>query len=147
MKTIKHILIALSIIAIVALTSCGKDNPAPVDPQQEMIEALAKTWTPTSITLDGVDQMGNWPGFNIQLTTTKGYTTNSSTDEQKLVWPLSGSYTFPDATNANKVLRDDGVEILLSNVTATSATLSFTITGRNGRTDGLIGEWVFAIGN
>lgn len=149
MKIIKNILLGLSLIAIALLTSCkGSDSPSPQpDPQQEMIDALTKTWTVTEVTLDDVSVTGEWNNFSIQLMNDKTYSTTSTTNEQKLVWPIIGSYTFPDTNNPNMITRDDGVEITLSNVTETSATLSFRISNRGGRTDGLIGEWVFMMGN
>lgn len=149
MKIMKNILIALSIVATALLTSCdGSDSPSPQpDPQQEMIDALTKTWTVTEVTLDNVSVTGEWNNFSIQFMNDKTYSSTSSTNEQKLVWPIIGSYTFPDTNNPNMISRDDGVEITLSNVTETSATLSFRISNRSGRVDGLIGEWVFVLGN
>ena len=149
MKALENIVLPIIIICVMSLSSCKDIEPAPdvIDAQQEMIEALTKSWTITSATLDNATVTSNWDNFNIQLTSSLGYSTNSSTNEQKLVWPVSGTYTFPESNNPNKILRSDGVEITLVSVTESSATLSFQITGRNGRTDGLLGEWVFVMGN
>ena len=147
MKQIKNI--TLAFLFIIVITSCEENDPPELvdDAQQEMIDALSKTWSTSSVLQDNNSVSGDWSDFRIQLTENMGYTSNSSTNEQKLIWPISGSYTFPDVDNPNKILRSDGVEINLSNVTETSATLSFQITGRsNGRSNSLIGEWVFILG-
>jgi len=149
MTVIKNIVVALTLIGIVGLTACGGgDTPAPVvDPTQEIIDALSKTWSVSSVTLDNADVTTDWNGFALTFDSSKGYTATALNNESILVWPASGSYSFPNANNTNQILRNDGVEITLSNVTETSATLSFQITGRNGRTEGLIGQWVFVMGS
>lgn len=149
MKTIKNIIQIIILAQVVLLVSCGGgDNPTPAaDPRQEVIEALTKTWTVTSATFDDVTVSGDWNGFSLEFTDSQGYTTNASTDEQKLVWPTSGSYSFPDASNSFRILRSDGVEITISDLTETSATLSFQILQRSGRASGLIGEWIFVMEN
>ena len=149
MKIVKNIVLAFTLIGIVSLTACGGgDTPAPVvDPTQEIIDALTKTWSVSSVTLDNTDVTTDWNGFTLTFDSSKGYSATALNAESILVWPASGSYSFPNANNTNQILRNDGVEITLSNVTETSATLSFQITGRNGRTEGLIGQWVFVMGS
>ena len=147
MKTIKNITILAVIAVIATLSACGGDDtPTPVtDPTTEVIKALGKSWTATSVSLDDADVTGDWAGFALTFLQSQGYSATNLSAESILVWPVSGSYTFPNANNANQILRNDGVQMTLSNVTETSATLSFRITGRTGRTDGLIGEWVFVM--
>lgn len=149
MTIVKNIVLAFTLVGIINLIACGgKDTPAPiVDPTQEIIDALTKTWSVTSVQLDNADVTGDWSSFTLTFDNSKGYSATVLNAESILVWPANGSYSFPNASNANQVLRNDGVEITLSNVTKTSATLTFNILGRNGRIDGLIGEWVFEMGS
>jgi len=147
MKLIKYTLLGLTLLGLLTFTSCGKDDTPPtpqVDPEQEIVDGLNKSWTITSVTLDNVDVTGDWNGFTLTFNGTKEYTATALSAESILVWPASGSYTFPNATNANLILRNDDIQITISNMTDTTVTLSFTILGRTGgRKEGLIGGWVF----
>lgn len=150
MNTTKKILLAIMITSIAALSSCGgDDSPVPVvDPTLEIIEGLSKTWSVTSVTLDNSDETTDWSGFTLNFDLSKGFTASDLSDESVLVWPTSGSYSFPNANNANIILRSDGVQITIEDLTETSARLVFNITGRSGgRINGLVGEWVFDLGN
>jgi len=149
MTIIKNILLGIALMGIVALTSCGKkDTPAPqVDPTQAIIDGLSKTWNVNTVTLDNAAVTGDWTGFELQFSGSQGYTATNLSVESVLVWPVSGSYTFPNANNPNVVERNDGVQITISNLSTTTATLTFNIAGRNGRTEGLIGKWVFEMEN
>ena len=126
---------------------CGGDDSPGIDPVQEVIDGLEKTWRVTSVTFGNDDDTADWNGFTLTFDQSQGYTASRLSDESVLVWPTSGSYHFPNSSNSNLVERDDGVQINISNLTETSATLTFTISGRSGSTggkeDGLIGAWVF----
>jgi len=146
MKTIKKTLSILFITAFSLFTSCGdEDDPTPViDPTQATIDGLSKTWAINNVNLDDENVIGDWTGFVITFDQSKGYSCTNLSEESILVWPVSGSYTFPNANNPNVILRDDGVRIVIENLTESSVRLIFNIEGRRGgRTDGLIGEWVF----
>lgn len=149
MKTLEYVVSITSIFIIAVLTACGGgDTPVPVtEATEEVIEALSKKWTTKSVTLDNVDVTADWSVFTLTFSQTQNYTASVLSSESILVWPAGGSYTFPNTNNAKQILRDDGVQITISNITETAATLTFSITGRNGRTDGLIGEWVFEMGS
>ena len=139
MKPIKYML--LFTITIILLLNARKHKS---NPTQAVIDALNKSWTANSVTLDNSNVTRDWNGFNLTFNSTKGYTATSLSDESILVWPANGSYTFPDANNPHTVLRNDGVQISLTNITETSVTLTFVVPGR---TKGLNGEWVFEMGS
>jgi hypothetical protein len=150
MKTIYKYILLLSIITL--LSNCGGNgntDPTPVaDPTQAVIDGLAKTWTINSVSLDGSNVASDWNGVSVSFTTNKSFSITGLSTENSLIWASSGSYSFPDATNANKILRNDGVEIKLSNLTDNSATLEFSILERSGgRTNGLIGSYSFNFTN
>ena len=149
MSIIKNLTILIVLSTVALFTACGGgDTPTPVtDPTQEIIDGLGKTWTISSVTLDNSDVTSDWSGFELTFNTSKGYSASDLSDESVLIWPTIGTYSFPNQNNALLVERNDGVQISISNLTETSATLSFQITGRNGRSEGLIGAWVFVMGS
>lgn len=132
---------------------CGgsEDDPDPdpqIDPKQQVIDGLSKTWQVNSVTLDGLDVSTDWIGFTLKFDKSKNYTAKKLSEKSILVWPENGSYTIPNANHPKNVLRDDGIQIVLSNVTASSVKLSFAIAGRSdGRVESLIGDYVFDMKN
>lgn len=150
MKTLKKYILLLSII--VFFTNCGGDgatDPAPVvDPLQATIEGLAKTWASAQVTLDGATVSDDWSGVSFSFTQNKSFSVTGLSTENGLIWPSSGTYSFPDANKPLKILRNDGIEITLKNLTETSVDVSFTIDGRTGgKTLGLSGNYTFSFSN
>jgi hypothetical protein len=138
----------LFIIAAAMITlGCGEDDSPTIDPIQQVVDGLEKTWSATSVTFQSQDVTANWGGFTLAFDQNKGYTATSLSDESVVVWPTSGSYSFPNLENANSVLRSDGVQISIEDLTDTNVRLVFQISGRNegGREDALIGEWAFVM--
>ena len=138
-------------VMILVSVSCGKDDPKPkVDEVEATVEALSnKPWTPTGVTFANANVDTDWSNFVLSFDDSKGYTASALSNESVLVWPASGTYTFPNANDPNTILRDDGVLISIQSLTETSTLLVFTITGRNEdtRTEGLLGKWEFELGN
>ena len=149
MKSLNKYIVLLSIIAL--LTNCkGKSttDPAPVDPTLAVIEGLTKTWTVSEVTLDGTNVTSDWNNVQLSFAANKSFSITGLSQENALIWPSSGSYSFPDATKPMSVLRSDGIPIIISNLTETSATLDFTISGRTGgRETGLSGNYTFTFTN
>ena len=149
MKTLKTYLLLLSIIVL--LTNCGGSStpdPTPVDETQAVIDGLAKTWTVDAVTLDGTSVASDWGNVQVSFTANKGFTVTGLSTENSLIWPSSGSYSFPDATKPMSVLRNDGIAIAISDLTESTATLRLAITGRTGgREAGLSGNYSFSFRN
>ncbi len=148
MKKLYKYLLFIGIIAL--LTNCGGSDqpPQPVDETLAVIAGLAKTWTIDAVTLDGSSVTSDWNNVQISFTANKSFTITGLSQENSLIWPSSGSYSFPDSSKPLSVLRSDGIAIAISNLTASSATLKLTITGRTGgRETGLSGNYSFSFGN
>jgi len=149
MKSLAKYILFISIITL--LTNCGDPEPTPqpaIDLEQATIDGLAKTWTISGVSLDGASVASDWAGVSISFTTSKSFTVSGLSTQNSLIWPSTGTYSFPDANKPLKVLRNDGIEITISNLTENSATLGFAITGRTGgRQDGLTGNYSFTFNN
>lgn len=148
----KNILIFTLLLFSIYFSNCGSgEEPAPdppVDIKQQVIDGLAKTWQVNSVTLDGVDVSNDWIGFTLKFDKSKNYTAKELSVKSILVWPVSGSYSIPNANMPKNILRNDGIQIVLSNVTTSTVTLSFTISGRSGgRVEALIGDYIFDMKN
>lgn len=148
MKSLTKYILLLSIIAL--LTNCGGDSPdpQPVDETQAVIDGLAKTWTISGVTLDGTSVASDWDNVQVSFTANKSFSITGLSQENALIWPSSGSYSFPDSSKPMSVLRSDGIAIAISNLTESSATLKLTISGRTGgRETGLSGSYSFSFSN
>ncbi|MDH5366145.1 MAG: hypothetical protein OEW67_04110 [Cyclobacteriaceae bacterium] len=146
MKNTKILFATILVLSFAAITSCKEDTTAP-DPKQQVIDALSKAWTVNSVTLDNQDVSADWNSFTLTFDNTQAYITTSPSYKSTLIWPLTGSYTFPNIENPRVILRNDGVLIFVSNLTDNSLQLIFSITNTGGRTEGLTGEWIFDMGS
>lgn len=132
---------------------CGGSEDDPdldpqIDPKQEVIDGLSKTWQMKKVVFDGTDVSDDWVGFTLRFDKSKNYTAKELSVESILVWPVSGSYTIPNTNNPKNILRNDGVQIVLSNITQSSVTLRFSISGRSGgKVSSLIGDYTFDMEN
>lgn len=148
MKTLKTYLLLFSITVL--LTNCGDPDPTPtpIDETQAVIDGLAKTWTISGVTLDGSSVSSDWDNVSINFTANKTFTVSGLSAENSLIWPSTGTYSIPDESKPLNVLRNDGVAISIKNLTETSATFEFTISGRTGgRVSGLSGNYSFSFSN
>lgn len=148
MKKLKTYILLLGIVTL--LPNCGDPDPTPqpVDETQAVIDGLAKTWTIDAVTLDGTDVASDWDNVQVSFAANKSFSITGLSPENALIWPSSGSYSFPDSTKPMSVLRSDGISILISNLTERSATLNLVITGRTGgRETGLSGNYSFSFSN
>jgi len=117
--TLPLIILAL----MIQLSSCGKKNdvaPTPTAQQTVTSQLIANTWKIQSVSVDGIDQTSVYKGLTISFTATSFTTTNGG-----VVWPASGTWSFPSATDATTMKRDDGI---LVTVMATGATLQLSLT-------------------
>ncbi|MBL7870729.1 MAG: hypothetical protein JNM78_03885 [Cyclobacteriaceae bacterium] len=148
----------LSLISITAvlLTYAGckgkGGDPEPIADVQ--FDKLKKTWkintVANSVTLDGVDKTGDYPGFQITFSGTKGtppfdYATSGRPSLSP--WKASGKWDFGTAVET-QMIRDKGTadELAMTySVTESTLTISFNFTGTgySGRTGVVSGDWVF----
>lgn len=119
MKKINIITSALFITGLLFIAGCKKDDP---QPETDRVKGLliANNWRIQTVTVDGTDQTASFSGLTLSFTPTNYTTTNGG-----VVWPASGSWSFSDNTG-KKILRSDGQEITVTEVSATVLKLSLT---------------------
>lgn len=113
------------LLLLVLSVSCsgdggGDDEPSP---QELTFEKLSGSWALNnggSITLDGRDVSGNYPGFTLSFTD-GGYATTNAGD----LFNASGTWNWASETTTNQILLDDGKSIAIQNLSTTQFKFSF----------------------
>lgn len=139
MKNIYKLVIILFIANLCLLSGCKKDE---VQPETERIKGLLTSgnWQIQSVLVNNTDQTASFAGLELSFTDTGYSTTNGGA-----VWPASGTWTFVNESST-KIVRNDGLEITLIEVTQTTLKLSLvnpTSTIGTGRLSSVAGEHQF----
>ncbi|HLZ16930.1 MAG TPA: hypothetical protein VKQ08_07815 [Cyclobacteriaceae bacterium] len=160
MKPFRLLLTVLSLGVIFSFSGCsGGGGAAESTPDKQFGMLSAKTWTASTVTLNGVDQSSTWTGFKLKISGTKGastfsYNTTTGTRPALGPWPagnnIGGLGTWAFGTDpVTQITRDPGAandELPMTyTVTATTLTISFNYTGAGyaARVSNLSGNWVF----
>ncbi len=152
MKTSNRILVVflviMSIATLIHLSGCSgaaaDPTPAPASKQDEVKAILTSpTWKMQSVTVDGADKTSIYKDLSLKFSASGFTSTNGGA-----VWPASGTWSFTNA-DATAVKRDDGLEVKLQEVTASSLKLALTwskTTLGPGRIESVSGQHVFSFG-
>lgn len=140
MRWVTNSIIIFALAGLFLLASCKKDDPKP---ETERVKELLKTniWRIQNVTVDNTDQSALFTGLTLTFTDT-----NYSTTKGGVVWPGNGTWAFTDET-AKKILRSDGVEIRVEEITASSLRLGLTRTSGTlgpGRVTSVSGNYLFS---
>lgn len=138
----------------VILFSCGGSDPKPTI-QEVQLKKLAKTWTLTTVTLDGVNKKSSTEYNNFKLNLSGTFSSSAPDAEynysvsgrpQLSAWPGSGKWKFSTSAPETTILRDNATANEL-NITYTlngdELTLTYTYSGDGytGRTSIVQGQW------
>lgn len=127
------------LLAVALFTGCKGDDP---QPETQRVQKLLSsgTWQIDHVWVDETDQTSFFTGLTLSFTKDTYETTNG-----KAVWPASGTWEFAD-DSADKIIRDDGIEVTVLEVTKTSLKLSLTnptIVIGSAKANGLAGAHEF----
>jgi hypothetical protein len=148
MRVIVSIFPLLTLLGImIQLQSCD-DGKGPSTPTQTLVDQetalmTAVTWKLQRVTADGVDQEPLFKSMTLKFSNGTFAVTNGG-----VVWPANGTWKFVDSSGTD-FIRDDGVSVTLTNLTATSMTLKLiwaTKTIGPGRSASVMGSYVFDFG-
>lgn len=134
-KTFQYLSFAFAIGVLATLSSCGGDGPSASEVMTKKL--IAHPWNLQSATVDGTDKTSTYTGLAITFTKT-GFTASNGLP----IWPASGTWEFIDK-QAKGIIRNDDLEITITEATATTLKLTFTWSkttfepGRVGSVDGL----------
>ncbi|HEY5826483.1 MAG TPA: hypothetical protein VIT44_19065 [Cyclobacteriaceae bacterium] len=134
----------MKVIALILLASwvsgCKKkDDPKPIDPQEQ----IKKTWTlGTSgyVIKDGIDVTTEYPGLTVTINADGTYTT---TQAKKLFFP-SGTWSWV-GTGTIQFLLDGDIPVSVTELTQTNLAIQFNLNREhvnpNGRVEAVVGEY------
>ncbi|MBS1559521.1 MAG: hypothetical protein JST69_12430 [Bacteroidetes bacterium] len=162
MKHTYLFLAALSVVALLSFSGCGKKgNEQPI--QDKQLGLLSKTWTVSSVTLGGTDVTNsggwNWSAFSLTISGTIGqgatgvynYSCANRPNAGTNPWPSGGTWSY-GASPASQINRDPSTTNLPMtysvNSSGTVLQISFTLSpGAGWRTSNVSGNWVFNLKN
>ncbi len=128
-------------LALLALPSCKEDEPTE---EEIFLSKIGTSWqlSAEGVVLDDVPVNNVFNGFTISLTTQSSFTTNNGNAP---IWPASGTFTLKkvSTTTGFNLLRSDGVEVFVDQLTEQRLVLRFQYVGQGGRTGSVSGEYVF----
>ena len=141
MNRFTYLLSFFALVALILFSACNPEEPEKSD-EEKQLEALAGTWNVTDVTLDGTVDTG-FNNMVLTLTSSKGYSTSGG--DFSPVWASSGTFEFKADTKGEVIVRDDAVEIAISNLSGTNMTMSFEYqdAGIGCRSKGICGTYVF----
>lgn len=136
-----------TLLMVLVTIGCNKgDEPTPPSAHDVQVGLLAKTWAvkneTNGVSLDGMDEITEWPNFTITLTSDKKYTASGVSAGREVVWPTTGVWEFKSDTELNTIIRDDGVEISFI-VDASNLNMNFNYSAASGRLSSTEGAWIF----
>ncbi len=150
MKLTKYFAVLL-IVAGGFFAGCNPDPEPEPTPEEIRTDLLAGTsskgWVLTSSTLDGDDRSTDWADFELTITTSKGYSTTTSFDDN--VWPSAGTWDYQgtEGSGLDVMIRSDGIRMNIDNITESNLTLSFDYLlskpQKSGRAESIEGNWIF----
>ena len=126
------------LLIVTTLAGCKKDEG--VDLQEQRIDELSATWQVNNVINDATDVTDQFTGFTLTIEALTFTTQNGGN-----AWPSSGNYSFASGT-VDKIIRNDGVEVAIDEITDTSLVLSFQVSSLpGGRAAGITGNFTFSL--
>jgi hypothetical protein len=122
------------IILAFLLAACA--TPPELSPNEKTQRLLInKTWDLSIVTVDGIAR-NIYSGLSLKFQQST-YTSENGLD----IFPVSGTWEF-SGSEGNKIIRDDGLEIVIESITDSQLTLNFYWSSSNfigGRSNELAG--------
>ena len=145
MKKYTFFLSLFALVGLLTFSNCGGGSENEKTEAEKQLDLLAGTWNISTATLDGTDVLTDYAGMTLTLTTSKGYSTSGGSFEP--VWPSSGTFDFKSSggtEDLNTLVRDDDVEMSISNLSTSNLSLSFNYgVSPPCRTKAVCGDYVF----
>ena len=134
-----------ALAALLTFSNCNNNKGTEKTEAEKQLDLLAGTWNISTATLDGTDVLTDYSGMTLTLTTSKGYSTSGG--DFAPVWPSSGTFDFNSSggtEDLNTLVRDDNVEMSISNISESNLSLSFDYAvSPPCRTKGVCGGYTF----
>ncbi|MBT1701601.1 hypothetical protein KK083_32225 [Fulvivirgaceae bacterium PWU4] len=123
------------------ITGCDNDNEKP-GPEKQFLQKLSFTWHLQQARVNGVDVTR---AFNGPILTIKGNKTFTVAPPVDPIWPASGSFTLREVSGSQDydIVRNDGVELHVSELSASQLKLQMQYQPPHGRVSSVGGQYEF----
>jgi len=132
--------LAVVVGTLITISSCSDDPSA----EEAFLKKVSLAWksSPSGVQFDGKDVNGVFKDFTITFTESQTYSTTSGNSP---VWASSGKFSVKTSSSATgfSLIRDDGVEIVVDQLTDTKLVLKFSYIGKTSRVKSVSGGFVF----
>jgi hypothetical protein len=143
----KKLLIRFNVLLLVfvigtflTISSCTDDPTA----EEIFLKKIALAWksSATGVQFDGKDVNGVFKDFTIAFTESQTYSTTAGNAP---VWASSGKFSVKASSSGTgfSLLRDDGVEIAVDQLTESKLVMKFNYIGKTSRVKSVSGGFVF----
>ena len=141
MKILLRTLAFVTLMALGVISGCKPDEPSA---EELFLEKISGNWTATMVSVDNTVLEGAFDGFAITIKTDKTYTTSNGNAP---IWPASGSFTAKSVTSTSgfNLMRADGVEVEVAELTDNELILRFDYVSPGGRKSSVSGGYVFEL--
>lgn len=150
MKNFKLILLVSALISMFWFEAC-KDKA--ISPEAQQANLLSSTWyigNEGTVRINGNDVTSYFSDFQLTIISDKSYSTMGSNTPSP--WPTAGTWEFVQNSDGNmilnKIIRNDGLVMVIEELTETSLTLSFVhdeLVHESGRNESVTGEYLFVL--
>jgi hypothetical protein len=134
---------ALLVLAMFKFSGCDSDDSKPEpDPEKEYLEQLSFTWHLQQAKIDGTDVTLAFKDLSLTL---KGDKTFTVTNPVAPIWPADGTFVLQEISGAAdyKIVRSDGMDIYVTELSATTLRLELQYQPIGGRMSSVGGEYQF----
>lgn len=140
-NSLNHFKALLGMLLVIFMISCKEDEPTA---EEIFLGKISHRWTGSSILADDVPVNGAFADFELTLNKNKTYATLNGNSP---IWPASGTFTAKavSTTTGFNLLRDDGTEIEVSELTDSKLVLKFHYDASGGRRKSVTGNYTFEL--
>lgn len=140
----KYLIRIMTVACLAGLIGFSACEPTEETPEEIFMKQLAGNWTATEVMLDDIVIENAFEGFQLSITADKKFTTQEGNDP---IWPASGSFTLKgtNATPAFDLVRNDGVEIEVSQLDDNNLMVEFHYISTGGRAKSVTGDYEFTL--
>jgi hypothetical protein len=134
---------ALLVLAMFKFSGCDSDDSKPEpDPEKEYLEQLSFTWHLQQAKIDGTDVTLAFKDLSLTLKSDKTFTV---TNPVAPIWPADGTFVLQEISGAAdyKIVRSDGMDIYVTELSATTLRLELQYQPIGGRMSSVGGEYQF----
>lgn len=137
-----NLLIISCIIALLSLALQGCHDSNEPTAQDEYLARLSSSWVIDEVTTGNKDVTGAFEDMELAVTGKKKFTVKNPVAP---IWPASGSFSLREVPSSSEysILRDDGIEATVLELTATTLILELQYTAPVGRTESVSGVYEF----